>query len=261
MIVIGEAARAAGRRIDVPIQNGSRMAGKTDWLEAGKDPSLSPNAFLVDLPPGSVLDTHFHRENQFQLFVKGEGRIGPHPIRPITVHYAGAFTGYGPLAAGPLGVTYFTIRPVYDTGAFYLPHARGEMVRGPKRALHSEPVTPLEPEALHGLRAPQLLDLIALQPDSIAARLLRLPPHASYTDLDPDGTGGQFLVVMNGSILHGERALGPLDMIFVSADEPAFRLEAREAGAEVVLLQLPMKATAYVGRGWSSVAPAAGDDL
>ena len=78
MIVIGEAAQAAGRRVDVPIQNGSRIAGKTDWLEMGKDASLSPSVFLVDLPPGSVLDTHFHRENQFQLFTQGEGSIRPH---------------------------------------------------------------------------------------------------------------------------------------------------------------------------------------
>ena len=261
MIVVGEAARAAARRVDVPIQNGTRLAAKTDWLDSGRDASLSPNVFLVDLPPESVLDPHFHRENQFQLFVKGEGSIGRHPIRPITVHYAGAFTGYGPLAAGPQGVSYFTIRPVYDTGAFYLPHARDDMVPGPKRNLHSTPVTPLDADALHGLQTPQLLDLIALQPDRIAARLLRLPPRASHTDLDPRGSGGQFLAVVTGSVAHGERVLGPLDMVFVSADEPPFRLCTQDNGAEVILLQLPVKAEAYVGHGWSSVAPAAGSDL
>src|SRR5260221_10135836 len=231
MIVIGEAARAAGRRIDVPIQNGSRMAGKTDWLEAGKDASLSPNVFLVDLPPESVLDVHFHRENQFQLFVKGEGSIGPHVIRPITVHYAGAFTGYGPLAAGPAGVSYFTIRPVYDTGAFYLPHARGDLLKGPKRNLHSAPVAPLDAKALHGLHAPELIDLIPLQPDHIAARLLRLPPRASHVDLASRGSGGQFLLVVTGSIAYGERALGPLGRVFASADESAFRADSADEGA------------------------------
>ena len=251
MIVIGEAARAAGRRIDVPIQNGTRLAGKTDWLEAGKDATLSPHVFLVDLPPDSVLDVHFHRENQFQLFVKGEGSIGPHRIEPITAHYAGAYTGYGPLKAGPQGVSYFTIRPVYDTGAFYMPHARGNMVPGPKRNLHSEPVAPLDATALRRLPAPQHVDLIALQPDRIAARLLRLPPRAPHTDLDPEGSGGQFVVVVTGSIAHGGRAFGALDMIFLSADEPPLRLEPQDDGAEVVLLQLPVKAKAYVGHGWS----------
>ena len=67
-------------------------------------------------------------------------------------------------------------------------------------------------------------------------------------------------MVVTGSIAHGERVLGPLDMIFVSADEPPFRMQARDNGAEVILLQLPVKAQAYIGHGWSNVAPAAGDD-
>jgi hypothetical protein len=110
------------------------------------------------------------------------------------------------------------------------------------------------------LRTPERVDLIALQPDNIAARLLRLPPRTSHTDLDPKGSGGQFLVVVTGSIVHGGRAFGSLDMIFLSADEPPLRLQARDDGAEVVLLQLPVKADAYVGHGWSHAQKDA-DDL
>jgi hypothetical protein len=251
MIVIGEAAQAAPRRVEVPIQNGTRIALKTTWLEEGRDPSLSPNVFLVDMPADSTLDVHFHRENQFQLFIAGEGSIGPHAIRPITVHYAGAYTGYGPLAAGPSGISYFTIRPVFDTGAFYMPGARGDLVRGPKRSLTSEPVAPFTADALRALQSPQALDLISLQPDRIAARLLRLPPRATHVDLDPAGSGGQFLVVTVGSIMHDGRKLSRLDLLFVSDDEPAFALTAGDDGAEVILLQLAVKAQAYVGHGWS----------
>lgn len=260
MMVTGSAAAASGRRVDVPIQDG-RIAGKTDWLEAGRDPTLSPTAFLVELPPDSVLDTHFHRENQFQLFVRGEGSIGRHPIRPLTVHYAGAYTGYGPLVAGPEGVTYFTIRPVFDTGALYLSQARDQMVRGPKRQLQSEPVIPMSPDALRGLQARNVVDLIALQPDRIAARLVRLPPHAAHVDLDPAASGGQFLVVIGGSIARADGGLHRLDMVFLSADEPPFRLQAGADGAEVVLLQLPVKAHAYVGHGWSRVTATDDEEL
>lgn len=35
------------------------------------------------------------------------------------------------------------------------------------------------------------------------------------------------------------------------ADEPPFRVQARDEGAEVILLRLPAKAEAYVGHGWS----------
>ena len=251
MIVIGRAARAAGRRIDVPIQNGTRLAGKTEWIDTGRDETLSPNVFLVDLPPASVLDVHFHRENQFQVFVNGTGSIGPRRVAPVTVHYAGAYTGYGPLVAGPEGVSYFTIRPVYDTGAFYMPGARGDMVRGPKRSLHGPPMAPLDAKALRALAAPEIVDLIALQPDRIAAHLVRLPPRVSYDALDPARSGGQFIIVAGGSLSHPGHALSQLDIVFVSADEPAQRLRAQEEGAEVILLQLPVKAQAYAGHGWS----------
>ena len=260
MVIIGTAAAAAGRRIDVPIQGG-HIAGKTDWLESGKDASLSPTVFLVDLPPNSVLDVHFHRENQFQLFVKGEGSIGPHAIRPLTVHYAGAYTGYGPLAAGSEGVSYFTIRPVYDIGAFYLPNARSDMVRGPKRNMHSEPIAPLGRAALRALKTPEIVDLIPLQADGVAARLLRLPPDATLVDLEPAGSGGQFVIVLAGSIVHDGRELRELDMLFLSADEPAFPIKAQTEGVEVALLQVAVKAEAYVGHGWSDAIEKGRKDL
>lgn len=251
MILIGRAADTAGRRIGVPIENGARIAGKTDWLVHGQDADLSPNVFLAELPPGSVLGTHFHRENQFQLFVRGEGSLGRHPVAPVTVHYAGAYTGYGPLAAGPAGLDYFTIRPVYDTGAHYLPDARDAMVQGPRRNLHSKPSAALEPARLRSLTAVEVHDLIAMQADRIAARLVRLPPHAVHVDLDPHGSGGQFIAVLGGSLAYRDGALGRLDFVFVSADEPAFPMRAQDAGAEVVLMQLPVKAAEYAGHGWS----------
>ena len=55
-------------------------------------------------------------QNQFQLFVDGQGTIGPEQIRPITVHYAGAYTGYGPIMSGPQGLKYFTIRSAFESG-------------------------------------------------------------------------------------------------------------------------------------------------
>jgi len=257
MIVIGRAAEAAGRRIDVSIENGARQAGKTDWLTHGRDPALSPTVFLAELPPGSTLDVHFHRENQFQLFTRGDGRLGRHAVSPVTVHYAGAYTGYGPLVAGDDGLDYFTIRPVYDTGAHYLPAARDDMVRGPRRTLQSAPVAPLPRGALRALAVSQVLDLIPVQADRIAARLVRLPPKARHTDLDPRGSGGQFLAVVGGALAHAGGWLLAHDFVFVSAEEGPFVLEAGDGGAEVVLMQLPRKDPIYEGHGWSHMQKAA----
>src|SRR3546814_2657233 len=58
----------------------------------------------------------------------------------ITIHYAGAFTGYGPLIAGPEGLSYFTIRSIHEEGANILPHAASQMLKGPRRGGQAGPL-------------------------------------------------------------------------------------------------------------------------
>ena len=58
-------------------------------METGSDPLLSPTVFLAEQPPDCEPLPHFHRQNQFQLFVEGSGLIGKEQIRPMTIHSAG----------------------------------------------------------------------------------------------------------------------------------------------------------------------------
>src|SRR5678816_3651970 len=91
---------------------------KSEWMAnvtgGSGDAELSPTVFLVEQAPNVSLRTHFHRQNQFQIFVRGSGTIGRHPLGPLMVHYAGAYSGYGPLVAGPEGLAYFTLRTVFE---------------------------------------------------------------------------------------------------------------------------------------------------
>ncbi len=105
---------------------------KGEWMETGDDPQLSPTVFMVEMQANTSTPPHFHRNNQFQVVVKGGGSIGPHALGEVTVHYAGAYTGYGPLVAGDAGLSYITLRPVFETGAQWIPAQRDQMVRGPK---------------------------------------------------------------------------------------------------------------------------------
>src|SRR3954464_12357154 len=68
--------------------------------------AVYPMAFLVEQPPGSVVQTHFHEANQFQLVVGGSGTLGKHAVQPIAVHYSNAFSAYGPITAGEEGLQY-----------------------------------------------------------------------------------------------------------------------------------------------------------
>src|ERR1700722_11323486 len=69
---------------------------------------LWPVAFEVAQDPDTNADPHFHIANQFQVFVRGDGLFGKHPVRSVSVHYAGAYTPYGPICAGNRGIAYIT---------------------------------------------------------------------------------------------------------------------------------------------------------
>lgn len=84
---------------------------------AAQPPAGEPMAYLVEQAPGSTVDPHFHEVDQFQIFVGGSGQIGTHPLEGVTVHYAGPHSPYGPIAAGPDGVQYVTLRRNWDPGA------------------------------------------------------------------------------------------------------------------------------------------------
>jgi hypothetical protein len=243
MIVYGNAGLADTHRRMVDVKGEAFF--RSEWLESSQDPWLSPTVFMVEQPPNATLPGHFHGENQFQVFVDGEGRIGTHTIGPVTVHYAGAYSGYGPLIAGPLGVKYFTIRAVYETGMMSSSDS-SKMIRGPKRHLVTEPQAPADTAALAALRGIEKDELIALQPDGIAVSVLRVPAGESASGLDPAGGGGQFFVVLGGQLLHGGTALHRWESMFVSSDEAAVSVCAGEGGLEVLCLQMAPKDPTYI---------------
>src|SRR5437868_51255 len=82
---------------------GSNLFTRTaDAPSPGTDPArddVYPMAFLVEQDPGAVTQSHFHQADQFQVIVGGSGDLGTHTVRDIAVHYAGAFTAYGPIRA------------------------------------------------------------------------------------------------------------------------------------------------------------------
>lgn len=203
--------------------------------------AVCPMAFLVEQPPDSVVSAHFHESNQFQLVVAGGGTLGQHAVGPIAIHYSNAYSAYGPLAAGPEGLWYFTLRNGYDRGAQYLPAAR-EALKGVRRRFREATVGPL-PAATLGSEA-----LLPAAPDGLGAWRHRLAPGEAVRGPDPAEGDGQFWIVTAGVLRAADGAeLPPLSAIFVAPDEPAFAGTAGAEGLEVVVMQFP--------RGRDHVAP------
>ena len=243
MILVGTRDNAAARRRQVPI--GNAIFYRSEWIDHGRDPQWAPNVILVEQPPNATLVAHFHQTNQFQMFVEGSGTLGPHVIEPYLVHYAGAFTGYGPLVAGPRGIKYFTLRAGWDSG--FIPISERErMQRGPKRhaesAVFSSSVPGPASETRNGWGSRAL---IPMESDGLGATFTQLGADEPWRITGNPSSQGQFVVVLEGSLHYDETELGIWANLFVSADEAPLQLTAGARGATVVAMHMPPMEAQY----------------
>jgi hypothetical protein len=192
-------------------------------------------AFLVEQEPNSVVPPHFHLEDEFQVFFAGDGALGKRPVRPVAAHFAGRHTGYGPITAGPDGVTYMTLRARLDLGAHWLPEERHLMEEAPRRNLHSEILDVSSDEALQSRARASLHTAISLQEDGVGVWILGVPPGQPV--VAPVDSGDRFYVVTAGVMrLHGA-SLPQGSASFVPATEPDFPGVAGDGGLEMLVLQ------------------------
>jgi len=200
--------------------------------------ALFPMAFLVEQDPGSTASAHYHRQDQFQLVVSGQATMGLHEVRPVTVHFSGAHTAYGPIRASQdQGVAYFTLRNGFDPGARFMTMAENraalrtlpgrrhrEAVAGPLSA----PTNPAE-------------TLLGPEPDGMAAWRYTLAAGEPVVGSSPSVGRGQYWVVTKGSMTRDENSLPMMSCAFVFPDDAPFRAFAGPDGLEVVAMQFPSR--------------------
>lgn len=200
-----------------------------------------PQGFLVHQPPGAVTLPHFHETDQFQVVVDGAGRIGKSESRPVTVQYVNAHTPYGPVVAGDDGMIYFTLRACWDPGAKYMPACRDKLIRGNQRMRLVGGIV-AGSDRQGGANSDITVEtLIGEEADRLAAYLLRAQAGAAHSAPDPKGSGGQYIVVVEGSMLRAGEALGRLSCLFLTEDEPALDFRAGDDGLALLVLQLPRR--------------------
>ena len=194
---------------------------------------LLPVAFEVAQDPRTKADPHFHIANQFQVFVRGDGVFGKQPVRAVSVHYAGAFTPYGPISAGDGGIAYITLRNGWDRGPHYLPAQRAELKVGNRkpRAALSAAIDPSAESALGALTASTCEPVFPLADDGFGGWRYRIPPNQAVTGPEPAGGLGQYWLVLAGD--------AALSCMFLSPDEPPHVARAGTRGFDVLVLQFP----------------------
>jgi hypothetical protein len=209
------------------------------YLEGNElNDNARPQGFLVEQPPGSVTPPHFHEVNQFQVIVGGAGKLGKQDAEPLTIHYAGGHTPYGPIIAGDAGVTYFTLRAAWDPGAKYLPQSKDRLKPVPRRHRLLSHVPRNSADALCARAVPSVETILAPEEDGLAAHVFRLGANGVAETPLPNG-GGQYHVVVQGVLLLDGKEMPELSCLFVSSDEPPYQARAGRGGLEMLVLQFP----------------------
>jgi rubredoxin len=207
------------------------------FFRSTADAPDGPMAFLAQYPPGDNSSTHFHQVDQFQILVQGGGVFGRHPVAPYYVHFARAFTPYGPLHANEkTGWTFMTLRSRFDPGAQRLPGALPRLraaSRNPWQITTNAPFPPATSGA-------SMLDVPDIRDEQgLFVKSLTMTRGAWITAPSPAGGDGQFVVVVKGSMLEGGTERRALTVSFVKPDEAALQIEAGPGGLEALILNFP----------------------
>lgn len=194
--------------------------------------ALFPMAFLVEQDPGSTAQSHFHQQDQFQLVVGGNAMMGTHAVRPLSVHFSGAYTAYGPIKASQdEGVHYFTLRNGFDPGARFMMQAENRAaLRAIPNRKHREAVNGPLGEA--EVAIPQ-------EPDGMGAWRYRVAAGQPIQGPDPAEGRGQYWVVTDGTMVCDGAELPRLSCSFVAPDEAPLQAVAGPDGLDVVVMQFP----------------------
>ena len=206
-----------------------------------------PQATMSDMAPNEAIIPHFHGTTQFQVFPAGSGTIGRRndPIQSLMVQFKDHHTAYGPITAGPNGLTFLSMRVFTGkSAAVYLhePDFRDKLKPSKRRNWFSPR---LELSTVSILRHRQevkwepIWDPATID-DEMNAQLLRLGAGQTVAGPDPKRAAGYYVFVVNGSMVHKGQELPRLSPTVVEPSDEEFEITAGDRGLEALVLEFPL---------------------
>jgi hypothetical protein len=243
-ITSADDARAARKPVEVqgrtyylsPYMGSAPTRGRYEPGNEINDDGM-PQGFLVEQPSGAVTPPHFHDHEQFQVVVDGGGFVGKKTAMPLSVHYAGGHTPYGPIVAGEEGIFYFTLRSRWDAGAKYMPASRDKLKPVKRKHRLAAAVQVPSGDALKSLGEGGCAEVMAPLDDGTCAYLFTVGAGKSVAMETPVNAGGQYAILVGGSAMDAGRELPRLSGFYRFRDEDPLTVTAGGEGAAILLMQ------------------------
>src|SRR5687768_7680382 len=205
------------------VVEGGQSAWRTNYMVPPDEAPNQPQAFLAECGPQRNLRTHYHANDQFQIFVSGDGHAGKHPIAPFQVHFARAYTPYGPIIAQDAGVGFLTLRAKKDGGAQFLPEKREQLLGVKDRNAWQITVPVNFPEVNGSAIAVEPLE--GLRDDrGLMGHALSVKANAEALAPSPAGSNGQYVVVLGGSLMYQGKEHKATTIVWIEPEEGPFKL-------------------------------------
>ena len=232
--------------------NGAPASTNYVFFKAQKEQPAAPSAFLAQYPPDEHSTAHYHAVDQFQILVKGRGELGRHSVKPYYVHFSRAYTPYGPLHADAVtGWTFMTLRARFDAGAQRMPEKLPALKEIPQRKpwqVTTQVVFPQSNDAVSYQEMTEIKD-----DGGLSACAFTMAPHARATAPVPADGDGQYIVALQGGLVHDGVDKKAMAVVFVKPTEQPFELVAGAEGCQGLILNFP-RVTATVAQ----IKPAVG---
>jgi len=214
---------------------GGHKAWRTEYIGFSPVQPDRAQGWLLESSPQRVLRAHYHEVDQFQVIVDGEGMMGKHHVAPGVVHFSRAHTPYGPIVWSDKGMQLLTIRPRPDFlgGPQFMPESRDKLRNIPRKAFQVS-----QQARFPDTRADVHVEAMAgIHDDAgLSAHAFTLKPGAQTRAPSPSLGGGQWILVMKGSLFHEGRTYPAFSIAEVTPDESAFHLQAGPDGLNAIVL-------------------------
>jgi hypothetical protein len=203
--------------------------------------SAGPQALMTQMSANETILPHFHGVAQFQIFPSGAGMMAKTEVRPLMLQYKDHHSAYGPLIAGPHGLTFIALRnrigdsaPVYLSKPGYKEKLKPSKRRNwisPHIALSTRPVLQFRKEvSWEPIFEPEKIK------DELSAQLLRLGAGMSAMGPEAKVGGGYYIFVANGSLENDGETLPEWSMVFVEPND-TFEIKAGRVGLEALVMR------------------------